>query len=178
MRASRKPSIKNAANKFREVVIGRGIIKLDDKDVQSLNNITIIDESDAAAAKELCHAITHFRKALVKVLGVPPMHVNSDKANALTAALLYQNINTLQNQRSPEPPKPEEGSPEPPNPEEGSPEPPKPEEGSPEPPNPEEGSPEPPKPEEGSPEPIQPQARRPEDNKRYLLLLSLLEDEF
>ncbi|CAI8014923.1 hypothetical protein GBAR_LOCUS9300 [Geodia barretti] len=114
------------------------------------------------------------------------MHVNSDKANALTAALLYQNINTVQNQRSPEPPKPEEGFPEPiqPEPEEGSPEPiqPEPEEGSPEPiqPEPEEGSPEPiqPEPEEGSPEPIQPQARRPEDNKRYLLLLSLLEDEF
>ena len=102
------------------------------------------------------------------------MHVNSDKANALTAALLYQNINTLQNQRSPEPPKPEEGSPEPiqPEPEEGSPEPIQPE--------PQEGSPEPiqPEPEKGSPEPIQPQARRPEDNKRYLLLLSLLEDEF
>ena len=60
--------------------------------------------------------ITHFRKTLVVILGIPPMYLYGDEASALTAALIYQKINTLPNS--------------------------------------------------------------PESNKRYLLLLSLIEEEF
>ena len=51
------------------------------------------------AALHFCDAIKHLRKSLVKFL-VPPMSVSSDKANALLAALVYQNVNTLQLEQS------------------------------------------------------------------------------
>ena len=83
---------------------------------------------------ELCAAINHFRKTIVSVLGVPPMYLNRDKANALTAALIYQKISTSQLFRC----------------------------------------------EEGNPQQLtgQNQLSHLEDNERYSLLLSLIEEDF
>ena len=92
------------------------------------------DEMLMQGVSELCAGINHFQKTLVSVLGVPPMYLNRDKANALTAALIYQKVSTSQLLRC----------------------------------------------EEGNPQQLtgQNQLSHPEDNERYSLLLSLIEEDF
>ena len=84
--------------------------------VNEANEHVRFSREEQKSLKRFCAGITHFRKTLVVILGIPPMYLYGDKANALTAALIYQKINTLPNS--------------------------------------------------------------PESNKRYLLLLSLIEEEF
>ena len=58
-----------------------------------------LTDKEKQGVKKLCAGINHFRNTLVHILGVPPMYLNRDKANALTAALIYQKISTSQLRR-------------------------------------------------------------------------------
>ena len=48
------------------------------------------------AMKKMCAGINHFRKTLVGVMGIPPMHLKMDKASALTAALVHSKVSASQ----------------------------------------------------------------------------------
>ena len=50
----------------------------------------------SAAMKKMCAGINHFRKTLVGVMGIPPMHLKRDKASALTAALVHSKVSASQ----------------------------------------------------------------------------------
>ena len=62
--------------------------------VKAIRDKKILTREEKKAVKKLCEGLNHFRKTLVSLLGVPPMYLNRDKASALTAALVYQRINT------------------------------------------------------------------------------------
>ena len=56
------------------------------------------------AIKEFTAGVILLRNTLVRVLGIPPIYYNKDKANALVGALVYERVNSLrraeeQNQR-------------------------------------------------------------------------------
>ena len=48
------------------------------------------------AMKKMSAGFNHFRKTLVGVMGIPPMHLKRDKASALTAALVHSKVSTSQ----------------------------------------------------------------------------------
>ena len=62
--------------------------------VKEIKDIKFITGDEQKAVKKLQEGLNEFRMTLVNVLGVPPMYLNKDKASALTAALVYQRINT------------------------------------------------------------------------------------
>ena len=120
------------------------------------NNVTFDEQTEKDAALRFCNAINHLRKTLVKFL-VPSMSVSSDKANALLAALVYQNMNTLQLEQS----TPPQANPAPQQQQD----------------NPA------PQQQQANPAPQQQQQdQRPEETelqrRRYRLLLSLIEEDF
>ena len=144
-KAGESTILKAAAVKLKKITEDKKFsledIESDIRDVQC--KILSIEEpiDDKVPAKELRDGINHFRKTLVKVLGVPPMFVNSDKASGLVAAFLYQMINTLPLEKRLQLLSNGAG--------------------------------------QVSPQSIGAgQLRRPEDNERYLLLLSLIAEEF
>ena len=92
------------------------LLSLQGKIAQANDQANNLSREELKGLKIFCEGINHFRKTLVTILGIPPMYLYGDKANALTATLIYQKINTF--------------------------------------------------------------PRPPENNKRYLLLLSLIEEEF
>ena len=62
--------------------------------VKTIRDKKTLKREEKKAVMKLCEGLKHFRKTLVSVIGVPPMYLNRDKASALTAALVYQRINT------------------------------------------------------------------------------------
>ena len=95
--------LREAAEKFEKAAVKDMELKKFEECIQPLQESVeaIKDEryltsQEQKAIKKLCEGINHFRKMLVSVVGVPPMYLNRDKASALTAALLYQKINTFQ----------------------------------------------------------------------------------
>ena len=93
--------LKNAAEKLEEYAVKD--IKFDKieeeietlhKSVKTIRDKKTLTREEKKAVKKLCEGLNHFRKTLVSVIGVPPMYLNRDKASALTAALVYQRINT------------------------------------------------------------------------------------
>lgn len=104
-------SFRQATQYFKQAVIldsdnfNREEFEGNIKDVERCVNEANYSSSEdiRCSTKELCDAISHFQKTLLNVLEVPPMYLNTDRANALTAALLYQKINTFQPPQHPTP---------------------------------------------------------------------------
>ena len=63
--------------------------------VERLNESRNLSNMEQKGIKKLTAGINQFRMTLVRIVGVPPMYLNRDKANALTAALIYQKVNSL-----------------------------------------------------------------------------------
>ena len=96
-------ALRDAAEKFEKAAVkDMELKKLEQhieplqESVEAIKGIRYLTSEEQRAIKKLCEGINHFRKMLVSVVGVPPMYLNRDKASALTAALLYQKINTFQ----------------------------------------------------------------------------------
>ena len=60
--------------------------------VERLNESRNLSNMEQKGIKKLTAGINQFR---MRIVGVPPMYLNRDKANALTAALIYQKVNSL-----------------------------------------------------------------------------------
>ena len=96
-------ALREAAEKFEKAAVEDMELKKFEEHIQPLQEsveaikcVRYLTSEEQRAIKKLCEGINHFRKMLVSVVGVPPMYLNRDKASALTAALLYQKINTFQ----------------------------------------------------------------------------------
>ena len=107
---------------------------------------------------KLTFGINQFRKILLSILGLPTMYLNRDKASALTAAFVYHKIHTFDSACSQNPESESTTSQSPQFGDRVA------------------GSQYYPQPRDCSGN--YPQLPRPEDNQRYALLLSLIEEDF
>ena len=89
-----------AASERLNVGVEKVNLEAVEREIQALKSLVedfkkrrSLSRREQKAVKKLREGINHFRKTLAHVLGVPPMYFNSDKASALTAALVYQTIN-------------------------------------------------------------------------------------
>ena len=86
----------NAAKEAKEVIV-------DKVDLETLRNrlpqFQLWAERFAEhpdAMKKMSAGFNHFRKTLVGVMGIPPMHLEREKASALTAALVHSKVSASQ----------------------------------------------------------------------------------